>query len=344
MIRDTYKIKSISMDEALNKKKSLWIDIRSPREYKKGHFTNSINLPLFNDEQFAELGTVYNNVGQKEAITLGGKYADKISPSILNEISNLKCENIIIYCARGGMRSKGVQSLLIDAGFNADRINRGYKSVREHTLNSFNTPRKLIIIGGNTGSGKTIILNKMKDQGYPIIDLEKIANHRGSAFGDLGLSEQATQQQFENDLSNIWVSTPKNCAVYIESESRKIGKVVIPNAVWENMLIAKYLKINMDINRRVNNLLDEYGKPNSSILKQKIDNIAKRLGGQNSKIAKEALDKNNLSEFCEILLENYYDKLYQKSYDNRNTKKEIIIVKNESNEEIISKIIEASNE
>jgi len=344
MIRDTYKIKSISMDEALNKKKSLWIDIRSPREYKKGHFTNSINLPLFNDEQFAELGTVYNNVGQKEAITLGGKYADKISPSILNEISNLKCEHIIIYCARGGMRSKGVQSLLLDAGFNADRISRGYKSVREHTLNSFSTPRELIIIGGNTGSGKTTILKEMKSKGYPIIDLEKIANHRGSAFGDLGLSEQVTQQQFENDLSNVWVSTPKNCAVYIESESRKIGKVVIPNAVWENMLIAKYLKINMDINRRVNNLLDEYGKPDSSILKQKIDNIAKRLGGQNARIAKEELDKNNLSKFCEILLENYYDKLYQKSYDDRNTKKQIIAVNNESNEEIISKIIEASNE
>ena len=344
MIRNNYKIKSISIDEALNKKTSQWIDIRSPREYKKGHFTNAINFPLFSNKEFAELGTVYNTTGQKKAVELGQKYANKISPSILNKISNLKCKNIIIYCARGGMRSKGVQSLLVNAGFSVDRISRGYKSIREHTLNSFDIPRELIIIGGNTGSGKTVILNEMKDQGYPIIDLEKIANHRGSVFGDLGLSEQATQQQFENDLSNLWIATPKNSPIYIESESRKIGKVVIPTAIWENMLIARYIKIDMNISRRVNNLLEEYGKPNSSTLKQKIDNITKRLGGQNAKIAKQKLDDNNLSEFCEILLKNYYDKLYQKSYDTRNTEKQIIAVKNESNQKIISKIVEAVNE
>ena len=337
------KSKSITVEKALNKSKTQWIDVRSPREYNKGHFTDAINIPIFSDKQFSELGTLYKHHSQEKAMQLGQEYANEKTAYLLNKLSKIKHKKIILYCARGGMRSKGMQTLLYSENFTVYRIERGYKAIREYVLNSFTNKKKLIIVGGNTGSGKTTILNEMKSQGLSIIDLERIANHRGSVFGDLGLSKQSTQQQFENDLAYEWLSISSEENTYIESESRKIGRVVIPNAIWEMMEEAMYIKIDMSIKRRVNNLLDEYGTPEKSILKEKIDSIANRLGSQNSKIIKEELDKNNLPKFCKMLLENYYDKLYQKSYDRRETSKKIIQINGESNNKIISKIVEISN-
>ncbi len=344
MIKNSYKVSSIKIEQAINRTNTQWVDVRSPREYEKGHFTNAINLPIFNNKQFEKLGIVYKDEGQVKAIELGQEYASIRTSAILKKLSGFRDKDIILYCARGGMRSEGMQILLNSKNFNVNRIHRGYKSIREHMLNSFKIQKNLIILGGNTGSGKTMILNKMKCQGLSIIDLEKIANHRGSAFGSLGLSEQVTQQQFENNLAFEWINTPNQGHTYIESESRKIGRVVIPNEIWENMSTAKYIKIDMGIDRRVKNLLEEYGSPDKRTLKKRIDSIERRLGGQNAKIAKKQIEENNLSKFCELLLENYYDKLYKKSFNKRNTEKKIIYINAEPNSEIIDKIIRAANE
>jgi len=343
MNKNSRKLNSIKIEQAIKKTNTQWVDVRSPREYEKGHFTNAINLPIFNNKQFSNLGIVYKNEGQDKAIELGQEYASSRSSAIINKLSELRNKDIILYCARGGMRSEGMHILLNNRGFNVSRIHRGYKSIREHMLSSFKMQKKLIILGGNTGSGKTTILNKMKSKGLSIIDLEKIANHRGSTFGNLGLSKQVTQQQFENNLAFEWVNTPNQDYTYIESESRKIGRVVIPSEVWKNMSKSKYIKIDMGIERRVKNLLKEYGSPDKIILREKVDNIEKRLGGQNAKIAKEQLDKNDLPKFCKLLLENYYDKLYKRSFNKRSTQREVIKIDTESNDEIINKIIKATN-
>ena len=343
MNKNSRKLSSIKIEQAIKKTNTQWVDVRSPREYEKGHFANAINLPIFNNKQFSNLGVVYKNEGQDKAIELGQEYASSRSSAIIKKLSELRSKDIILYCARGGMRSEGMHILLNNRGFNVNRIHRGYKSIREHMLNSFKMQKKLIILGGNTGSGKTTILNKMKSKGLSIIDLEKIANHRGSTFGNLGLSKQVTQQQFENNLAFEWVNTPNQDYTYIESESRKIGRVVIPSEVWKNMSKSKYIKIDMGIERRVKNLLKEYGSPDKIILREKVDNIEKRLGGQNAKIAKEQLDKNDLPKFCKLLLENYYDKLYKRSFNKRSTPREVIKIDTESNDEIINKIIKATN-
>ena len=344
MIKNIYKQNSIKIEQAINEINTQWVDVRSPIEYEKGHYTNAINLPIFNNEQFKQLGIIYKNDGQEKAIEAGQEYAKTKTTSILKKISQVKDKNIILYCARGGMRSKGMQILLNKKEFNVNRIDRGYKSIREHVLKSFKTKKNLIILGGNTGSGKTEILKEMKSKGLSIIDLEKLANHRGSAFGSIGLSEQVTQQQFENNLAYDWIHTPNQPHTYIESESRKIGKVVIPTQIWENMSTSKYIKIDMGIDRRVKNLIKEYGNPDKEIIRKKINNIQKRLGGQNVKIAKKHLDKDNLEKFCELLLKNYYDKLYIRSFNKRDTEKKVIQISVETNSQIINKIIKATNE
>jgi len=179
----------------------------------------------------------------------------------------------------------------------------------------------------------------MKQCGHNIIDLEKLAKHRGSAFGDLGIAEQASQQQFENDLSYFWTQTDPDRDVFIESESRKIGKVSIPEEIWAQMIKALYLKIDMGIDRRVENLVKEYGEYPKIDLEIRIRQISRKLGGQNVKTAIDLLGSNNLHDLCKFLLENYYDKMYRVAYNRRNSKKEEIKVVDETNEQVIETIL-----
>ena len=180
----------------------------------------------------------------------------------------------------------------------------------------------------------------MKEQKLGVIDLEKLANHRGSAFGDIGLEDQPTQQQFENNLSSEWQSTDKNHPIFIESESRRIGKLVIPKEIWNQMSSGLYLKLNMDMNRRIKNLINDYGSHPKDTIEERIHRISKKLGGQQTKIAVELLHENKLTDLCELLLNNYYDKMYDTAYENRVSSKKILKISDETEDQIIRRILE----
>ena len=333
-----YLYKSDSSELKINSKLT-WIDVRCPREYDRGHFTNAINIPIFSNKEYQELGEIYKKKGEDTASQLGYEYALNSKTRILDSVKKTKENNFIIYCARGGMRSKGFQSILDQENYKSSRLKRGYKEIREQVLNSFEEKRTVVIIAGSTGTGKTTIINKMKDNGHDIIDLEMIANHRGSAFGDLGISKQASQQQFENDLSYYWLKTDPSKHIFIESESRKIGKVSIPEGVWIQMKKGLYLKIAMKIDRRVENLIKDYGGYPKLDLERRIHQISRKLGGENAKMAIDFLKNNNLHELCKFLLENYYDKMYRVAYKKRDSKKEKIEVADETNDQIINTIL-----
>jgi len=328
----------ISIEEALKIKNSAWVDVRCPREYKRGHFSNSFNIPIFSDSEYENLGITYRSKGQNEAILLGKKYVKKSIKNTLSKFSSIKNKNLIIYCARGGMRSNGMEHIIKKTNYNCYTINRGYKSVRSYTLSTFNQKRNVIILAGSTGTGKTQILQEMKLKNSNIIDLESLAKHRGSVFGDLGLDKQPSQQQFENNLSFEWINTNPNYPVFIESESRKIGRVVIPEGIWSHMENGYYIKIDMNFKRRVKNLLNEYGHYNKSDLKDRVERISTRLGGAETKEAIDFIEKDDLSGFCKLLLNRYYDKLYDRAYNTRKLPKKIIKIHNETNSEIINKI------
>ena len=335
----TNKSTSIKYPKSGSNSESNWIDVRCPREYKKGHYSNAINIPIFSDGEYQKLGETYRKDGETVASQLGYKYALNSKSRILGSIKELHENNFIIYCARGGMRSKGFQAIVNQEGYKTARIQRGYKEIREHVLNSFKEKRTIVLIAGSTGTGKTTIINEMKQCGHNIIDLEKLAKHRGSAFGDLGIAEQASQQQFENDLSYFWTQTDPDRDVFIESESRKIGKVSIPEEIWAQMIKALYLKIDMGIDRRVENLVKDYGEYPKIDLEIRIRQISRKLGGQNVKTAIDLLGSNNLHDLCKFLLENYYDKMYRVAYNRRNSKKEEIKVVDETNKQVIETIL-----
>lgn len=330
---------AINVDDANNLKNVIWIDVRCPREYQKGHFPKSINIPLFSDTHYEEIGKLYRKSGQDAAFNLGIKYLEVSKNNILDQLSKLKTKEVVIYCARGGMRSKGFEKLSSEAGYKVNRINNGYKSIRNYTLDAFKVHREIVILAGSTGTGKTNLLKKMESQGLNIINLEGLANHRGSAFGDVGLSEQPTQQQFENNLSLDWLSTDKDAIVYIESESRKIGKLVVPENLWIQMKLGFYLKINMDINRRIKNLVNDYGIYSKKIIEDRICKISKKLGGQYTKEALNLLYENKLNDLCQLLLNNYYDKMYAIAYEKRESLKSTIQISSESESEIIERVI-----
>ena len=192
------------------------LDVRSPGEYTHAHIPGAYSLPLFTDEERKLVGTAYKQQSREQAIKLGLDYFGVKMRKMVEEVESvvsqqsavgkggagLKTANcILVHCWRGGMRSAGVAWLLDLYGFKVYTLVGGYKKFRNHVLETFNLPFNLKILGGYTGSGKTELLKTLKEKGERIIDLEGIAGHKGSAFGNIGLPKQPGQEMFENILA-----------------------------------------------------------------------------------------------------------------------------------------------
>ncbi len=177
------------------------IDVRSPSEFEHGHITGAVNIPVFDDEERKKVGTLYKQAGKQPAIMAG---FDFVGPK-MSQIAKLAQKaapqkRVFIHCWRGGMRSSGIGWLLKTAGFEVSVLEGGYKTYRRFVRQKLGEEINLIVLGGKTGSGKSDILNELATFGEQIIDLEKIAHHKGSAFGDLGQEKQPSNEQFENNL------------------------------------------------------------------------------------------------------------------------------------------------
>lgn len=287
------------------------IDVRSPKEFNKGHMPFAINMPLFTDEERATVGTIYKQQGKQPAIEkgleiVGSKLVEFVNVAKKNAVNNV----IYIHCWRGGMRSGSVAWLLELYGLTVFTLKGGYKAFRNYILESFKISKSILILGGKTGSGKTLILQKLHQQNQQVIDLEGLANHKGSAFGALGENQQPTQEQFENNLALQLLPVSNNLPLWIEDESRLIGNKVIPEGLWQQMTGAKVLFVSLPFNVRVNYLIKHYGKYSVEELQASIIKISRRLGQEQTKICLEALSENDLKTTCEICLL-YYDKSYQ---------------------------------
>lgn len=294
------------------------LDVRSPSEFKQGHMPGALSFPLFNDEERAQIGTLYKQQGKEKAVLeglriVGPKLAGFVEAA--NEISAFK--KIKMYCWRGGMRSGSMAWLLRTAGFDVEVLKGGYKTYRQHVQQSFSNAIPFIIISGPTGSGKTEILHELLKLGEQVIDLEQLAKHKGSAFGSLGMSEQPTIEQFENNLHQELNKFDFSRRIWVEDESRKIGKVVLHGGLWENLNNARLVLLNTPLDFRVRRLVKDYGRFKPDELRESLLKIAKRLGGLSLNEALEALDAGDLAKVAEISL-NYYDKAYRFSLEKRN--------------------------
>jgi tRNA 2-selenouridine synthase len=321
------------------------LDVRSEGEYKHAHIPNAYNLPLFNDIERAVVGKTYKQQSKEEAIKKGLEYFGPKMKSMIQfteRIIHSKDSNnktIMVHCWRGGMRSAGVAWLLDLYGFKVYTLIGGYKTYRNWVLKQFEENWKFNILGGYTGSGKTIILEHMKGRGEAVIDLEGIAGHRGSAFGRIGLPEQSSVEMFENNLAEELYKISNqypNKHIWLEDESQRIGAVSIPHTLWANMRKSMVYFINIPFEKRLDYLVETYGVFDKTSLAEAISRIQKKLGGLETKTAIAYLENGEIKACFDILLK-YYDKLYLKSLHTRSESRESMT--NEQHNESMYKIV-----
>ncbi|WP_430816214.1 tRNA 2-selenouridine(34) synthase MnmH [Carboxylicivirga sp. RSCT41] len=293
------------------------IDVRSPGEFEKGHIPNAINIPLFTNDERAHVGTVYKQESQEAAIELGYRYVTpKLQWFIDESLKAAPHKNIVIHCWRGGMRSHAFAQHLKDNGFNQVYvIDKGYKAYRRQALNNFNVGT-INLLGGYTGSGKTHILHQIEEQGHQVLDLEGLASHKGSAFGNIGMAKQPTTEQFENNLFWQWRQFDYSQPIWVEDESPNIGDVNIPMHLFQKMRESKLFFIEISKEERARLLVEEYALGDKARLANGINRISKRLGNDVTKKAHQLLEENNFYEVALLTL-GYYDKYYKRGMDKR---------------------------
>ncbi len=286
------------------------IDVRTPAEFSDGHISGAINIPIFSNEERAVVGTKYKQESRDTAIAKALEYIAAKTDHYLDELQQLThSQEICVYCWRGGFRSEGMGHLFQTAGKRVFRLEGGYKAYRNYVLDSFKQNYKLIVVGGMTGSGKTELLEEIGKTNEQMLDLEGIANHKGSAFGALGQDDQPTTQQFENDLAAKLNRFDLEQNIWLEDESRMIGKVKIPDELFTQIRSSTVIKIEVSKENRIKRLINDYANFSKNELINSINNISRRLGGLNSKLAIEAIEKEDYYTATDIILD-YYDKTY----------------------------------
>ncbi|MFA5462174.1 MAG: tRNA 2-selenouridine(34) synthase MnmH [Sulfurimonas sp.] len=316
------------------------LDVRAPVEFKKGAFLNSINLPIMNDEERHLVGICYKNQGNKKAIELGHSLvsADIREERIASWIDFIDANpSALLYCFRGGQRSRISQEWLRERGKNIVRLKGGYKAFRAYLINQIKESTehfKPIILGGRTGSGKTIVLERMKNS----IDLEALANHRGSSFGSQ-INPQPMQIDFENNLAYELIQKIEDGykTLVFEDEGKHIGNSFMPDNLITTTLNAPLVILEAQMQERVDITLDEYViQAQEAYIKAGFDSaleewskniqdamsrITRRLGSEKytkvSSIFESALNEQKRSgsydgykEWVKFLLEEYYDPMY----------------------------------
>lgn len=285
------------------------VDVRSEGEFSAGHIPGAISLPLFSNTERAEIGTLYKQQGKQPAILRGLELVGvKMRDLATSGLAHARDGKIAVHCWRGGMRSASVAWLFEGVGLSANVLTGGYKAYRRLCLELFAAPRQIVIIGGKTGSQKTKLLSDLRSAGHFIADLEHMANHRGSAFGYAGDGTQPTQEQFENNLGAALLTADPNQPIFIEDESRLLGRLHVPDAFWPQMRSAPVLVLEWPIEKRIEHLMADYTAPDT-VIRENLKAIHKRLGMERYKSALVALDEGRRDEVCRIVLD-YYDRAY----------------------------------
>ncbi len=295
------------------------VDVRSPIEHKEYTIPGAVNVPLFEDEERSQIGTVYKNVGTDEAKRLGIEVVSRRLPYIYDEILKLKGKHryMAIFCERGGMRSSSICSLLCSLGVNTVKLKDGYKGYRakvNELLPKLIEDVQFIVLHGHTGTGKTDVLEALANKGLEVINLEGVANHRGSQLGKVGLKGIVSQKQFEAEIFES-LRRRKSDFVYIEAESGRIGNILVPKYIINKMKEGKHILLESDIKCRAKRIIEQY-VTDEDCIRQLIEGVA-RLEGYigKAKVAEysDMILEGKYFEASVELMERYYDPLYYSS-------------------------------
>lgn len=320
------------------------LDVRTPAEFEHGHIPGAVSFPLFSNEERAQVGTCYKQQGRDEAVELGLAIA---GPKLAQFVAQAKAlthdRTLRLHCWRGGMRSGSMAWLMETAGFQVTVLDRGYKGFRHWVHTVVTEPKPVLTLGGMTGSGKTAVLHQLAAQGEQILDLEHLANHRGSSYGNLGLPPQPSTEHFENLIAMQWVRLKGDRPVWIEAESRMIGSCRVPDALFQRMMTAPVVQIERSRPERMALLLQEYGQMGHGPLITATERLKKRLGGERTQKAADAIRQGNLAAAIDLVLD-YYDKTYCYDLQRRQGQLETINATGLSDVEIVAKLITRSQQ
>ncbi|MDP3919151.1 MAG: tRNA 2-selenouridine(34) synthase MnmH [Nanoarchaeota archaeon] len=292
-----------------------FVDVRSPKEFEEDHIPGAVNIPLFSNEERAIVGTIYKQESKEKAIDKGFEILGTKLAHMMKDYKSFKDKKLCIYCWRGGMRSGSITNLLKSTGYDAIQLEDGYKDYRRYVREQLEIIKipNMIVIYGLTGSGKTEILEQINNS----LDLEGLAQHRGSIFGDINLTPNS-QKMFESLLLKRLLELQKEKIIYVEGESRRIGRILIHEKFWNAMQKAKKVKIISTTQERVDRIYKEYcGKIDKDLFIEKTKCIEKYIGKKKTAEMVQLLEENKIKEFIEEILINYYDNLYAHTIDSK---------------------------
>lgn len=310
-------MKDVGIEEALGLERAVLVDVRSPGEFTQEHIPGAVNIPLFSDEERAEVGTAYKQIGPGAARFRGLAHVGPKLYGLVSEIAELsKDRTPVLYCWRGGERSQAIAQILDLMRISGYRITGGYKAYRQYVLARLqqHPTCDVAVVHGLTGVGKTDLLNALRGQGMPAIDLEGLANHRGSVFGGVGLGEQPGQKCFDSLLLGELEQFDQYGLILVESESRRIGRVYLPDRLYEKMKTGHHVLVYDQFENRVDRLYREY-TANGAVLD--VDGLERCLKGIQSHLGKKKhqemlamLQAGDIRPLISLLLSDYYDPLY----------------------------------
>ena len=300
-----------------SKKYDTIIDVRSPSEFEIDHIVGAINCPILYDDERQKVGTIYKQISSFKAKIIGSSLSAKnIAFHIEKEFLEKKGSwKPLIYCWRGGQRSKAFSIVLSEVGWRTYQLSGGYKEYRNDIikyLDNIGMKLKIILISGKTGSAKTKILHSIRDQGAQILDLEGLARHKGSLLGAIPNLKQPSQKFFESLLFYEINKLNLKKNIFIEAESSKVGNVHIPKSIWSNMILSKRIEVVADVNTRAKFLIDDYQYmcKNPILMKPMIKGLKTRLSNNLIDSWEKLIDEKKWFELTKSFLENHYDSSY----------------------------------
>lgn len=307
----------ITVQEALALPGAKLIDVRSESEYAEATIPGAVNLPILHDSERVLVGTAYKNLGADDAKMLGLDFVSPRLPQIIRGYQELsKGEPLVVFCWRGGMRSKSVCAVLEATGVPVYRLIGGYKAYRRY-INEYldrPLPHKTAVIHGLTGVGKTEVLYELRKLFEPAVDLEGLANNRGSVFGQIGLEPQPSQKMFESLLVKELAFWEQTGYIIVECESRRIGRIILPVMLADAMRSGIHILAYCPIEERIERIKRIYAgnmENSKEGLKTAIISLGQRVGKKKVGELTELVDKGCLDEVVEYLLIKYYDPLYK---------------------------------
>jgi len=317
---------TISLEQALalRERGALLVDARSPAEFAEATIPGAINVPILDDAERAEVGTLYKQAGKQIARRRGVELVAPKIPAMIEQVTARRAADtppVVVFCWRGGMRSRALTQFLDLAGIPARQLEGGHKAFRSHVLEFFERRPwgRVVVLRGMTGVGKTLLLHRLAGQGYPVVDLEGLANHRGSAFGNLGLLPQPPQKMFDALLWDALRRIPADGYLLAEGESRHIGRLQLPSTVYQALQEEVSIWIKASLDTRVKNILDDY--PAADELKEQfvrpIKALRERLGTKTVEEFLGLLQSGRWEEVVRELMVRYYDPLYDHTLPER---------------------------